>query len=96
MQLKLDIEKFTFLAKRYVWWESPVWACQHPVILLANIMNLGSWEAWQQLHQLINDDYLREVLKNAPAGYFSQRSWDYWHCKLDVLPIPSLPQRTLC
>lgn len=85
-----ELEK---LAKHYVWWESPSWAMDHPEILLANIMNLGNWEAFCTLRQLFNNKTLNEVLKNAPPGSFSNRSWDYWHLALGHEHIPPLPKR---
>jgi hypothetical protein len=36
------------------------------------------------------------VLQRAEAGWFSPRSWTYWHRKLDLAPadaIPPLPRR---
>lgn len=83
------------LAKRYVWWESVDWSYAHPLVFLANVMNLGSWEDIQLLRAMIGDDSLIFVLKQAPPGSFSYRSWDYWHAKLGILPIPPLPTRIL-
>lgn len=83
------------LARRYVWWESPEWAYAHPAIFLANVMNLGSWGDIQALRQNIGDERLKAVLIHPPLGYFSYRSWDYWHVKFNMLPIPSLPVRNL-
>jgi len=81
------------LAKKYVWWESPQWAYNHPAVFLANVMNLGSWEDLQLARRIVGEVILKQVLQEAPPGYFSYRSWDYWHLKLGILPIPPLPQR---
>ncbi|OGT93555.1 MAG: hypothetical protein A2298_05215 [Gammaproteobacteria bacterium RIFOXYB2_FULL_38_6] len=83
------------LAKRYVWWNQPEWAYQHPDIFLSNVMNLGCWEDIQLLRQEVSDHLLKEVLSHAPPGYFNYRSWDYWHVKFNLLPIPPLPKRKL-
>ena len=29
----------------------------------------------------------------APIGIFNERSWRFWHLRLDCRPIPSLPTR---
>lgn len=81
------------LACRYVWWEKPEWAYAHPHVLISNIMNLGSWDDIQILRKNVGDKMLQAVLADAPAGYFSHRSWDYWHVKFNMLPIPPLPSR---
>ncbi len=90
IQLTKEIQP---LAVKYVWWETPEWACKHPYVFLANLMNLGFWEDWCLARQIFGDQFLREVLLNAPPGYFSNRSWDYWHLKLGFDKIPPLPKR---
>ncbi len=85
--------KIASLAKRYVWWESPQWACEHPTIFLANVMNLGNWDDIQLVRQLLGDQVLKNALQEAPPGYFNYRAWDYWHLKFNINPIPPLPQR---
>lgn len=82
------------LIKRYVWWESSSWAYEHPLIFLANVMNLGCWADIQLLRREVGDDILKLVLLNALPGYFNYRSWDYWHAKFG-LPICDLPKREL-
>ena len=81
------------LCQRYVWWETPEWACKHPTILLANLMNTGTWEDIQLARKLLSDPLLKQALLEAPPGYFSYRSWDYWHLKFGLTPIPPLPKR---
>lgn len=62
------------LAQRYVWWESTNWALNHPTVFLANVMNLGVWEDWLIIRKILNPNILREVLREAPPGYFHYRS----------------------
>ena len=81
------------LATRYVWWKKPEWAYQHPNIFLSNIMNLGNFNDIQLLRHEVGDAALKTVLQHAPAGCFNYRSWDYWHLKLGINPIPPLPTR---
>ncbi len=88
-------DDFTRLAKRYIWWESPLWATHHPIFFLAQVMNLGSWDDILLLQRLVSKKTLQDVLKAAPPGVFNQRSWDYWHARLHMDPVPPLPKRTL-
>ncbi len=83
------------LAKKYIWWNPPAWAYAHSEILLANVMNLGNWDDIQTLRKTVGDETLKAVLADPPAGYFSYRSWDYWHIKFDMLPIPPLVKRDI-
>ena len=83
------------LAQRYVWWNTSEWAIAHADILIANVMNLGNWDDIQTLRKEVGDEILKTVLQRSPAGYFTYRSWDYWHIKFQINPIPSLPTRKL-
>lgn len=80
------------LAARYVWWKPKAWAYDHPEVFLANVMNLGHWDDIQSLRKIVGDEILKQVLKNAPPGYFHVRSWDYWHAKFGI-KAPPLPKR---
>lgn len=95
MKPLMPSKSLTQLVRRFVWWEKPEWAYAHPSIFIANVMNLGSWDDIQTLRRSIGDEPLKAVLKHAPIGYFSYRSWDYWHIKFNILPIPPLPEREL-
>ena len=81
------------LAKRYIWWDTIDWAYAHPDTLLANIMDLGNWDDIQILRNQVGDVVLKTVLLHAAAGCFHARSWDYWHVKFGINPIPPLPKR---
>lgn len=81
------------LAQHYVWWNTPEWAIEHADILIANVMNLGNWDDIQALRKEVGDEVLKMVLRQPPVGHFTYRSWDYWHIKLDITPIPPLPTR---
>ncbi len=87
------LQPLELLAQRYVWWASVAWALDHPHRFYASVMNLGSWDDILLLLGAVDEDTLRDVLLSAPPGVFSQRSWDFWHVKLGVSPIPPLPVR---
>lgn len=84
-------------AKKYIWWESPQEALRRPYRVLASAMNLGSLEDYQRIRQSFDPELLSDVLKNAEAGWFTKRSWSFWHRILDLVninePVPPLPER---
>lgn len=86
---------FSYFAHRYVWWGDLHWALNHPKILLACVMNYANWEDMQHLRELVSDESLINVLKDCPPGIFSRRSWDFWHHRLGVSPIPERPARQI-
>ena len=86
------------LARKYVWWKSPQEAAAMPERVVAQTMNMGSFDDVQELAQEAGDDYLRGVVGHAEIGQFNERSWSYWHYRLRLARpgrVPSLPKRRL-
>lgn len=81
------------LARRLFWWKSPGEALGQPNRFLAQAMTLGTWEDLDIVRRHWSPADLRAVLAEPPPGVFDPRSWTYWHCVLEVQPMPPLPQR---
>jgi hypothetical protein len=89
---------FRIMAARYIWWKEPDKALRYPHQIAAQVMNLGDWDDVQILADAVGDDYLRSVVNNAEAGQFNARSWTYWHYRLHLAKVgtvPPLPERKL-
>lgn len=90
------IERLRPLAARYVWWKTADDALRYPERVVAQVMNIGTFEDVQLLNQIISDEELRGVLRRAEAGQFTPRSWHYWHYRLGLSQpgeVPPLPSR---
>lgn len=84
-------------ARKYLWWKTPGEAVTMPERVIAQVMNLGDWDDVQALAVLVGDEVLREVVRHAQAGQFNERSWAYWHYRLDLAPlnqVPPMPKRS--
>jgi len=86
------------LAQKYIWWKTPDEALQMPLHIMAQVMSIGDYDDMHLLACHMGDDILREVLRDAQAGWFDKRSWNYWHyrlgmCKIDE--VPALPVRKI-
>lgn len=84
------------MALRYIWWMSPEQASKVPYRIIAQVMNIGTWEDALILMEIFPPDALKHALKNAEAGWFRPRSWHFWHYRLglaDVGKVPPLPVR---
>jgi hypothetical protein len=95
----LDLQAIRPLAKKYIWWETPDEALEFPQRVIAQVMNIGTFEDVSLLVDIVGEDELRQVLRNAEAGQFDDRSWHYWHFRLgltagDAEP-PPLPVRVI-
>jgi hypothetical protein len=60
-------------------------------------MNFGDYRDVQLLVELVGPERLRDLLLRAEAGWFSERSWHYWHYRLGLAhepsQVPPLPSR---
>lgn len=69
-----------------------------PEHVIAQTMNMGDYDDLLVLSEQIGDGRLREVLRHAEIGQFNERSWAYWHYRLDMARpgmLPPLPKRRL-
>jgi len=93
-------EKWEFLhrlAAKYIWWKTPEEALRHPARVIAQVMDLGEFRDVAELSAAVGEDVLRQTLQQAQAGWFSPRSWHFWHYRLRLCgagQVPPLPQRT--
>ena len=81
------------VAERVVWFKPPAEALKAPVHFLAHVMTFGTAEDLRALQGIITMKDFQDVLDNAPAGIFDQRSWAYGHLKCGRSPAPPLPVR---
>ena len=79
------------IARSLVWWKPPE-DVDLPY-LVRRTMEMGTPEMLATIRQRFGDPYLREALKTAEPGNFTEPSWNYWHVVFDIRPTPPLPQR---
>jgi hypothetical protein len=91
-----EIERLRPFATRYVWWKTAEEALRYPERLVAQVMNIGTFEDLQRLDEIVGEEGLRLALNQAEAGQFNPRSWHYWHYRLGLSrpgEVPPLPIR---
>ncbi|MDR3155020.1 MAG: hypothetical protein LBW85_12330 [Deltaproteobacteria bacterium] len=96
MTSKYNDQQLEFLRKAtiYVWWENSSKAFNDINRILTQVLNFGTFEDLKLMFALFSKSELTEVLDKAEAGYFNQRSWNFWNiyirgCSLnDIPPIP--------
>ena len=79
------------LASKYIWWKTPEEALAMPERVVAQVMNIGDYPDVQALVSLVDEKVLRDVLKCAEAGQFNERSWAYWHYRLELSEVDRVP-----
>src|ERR1700733_9873703 len=84
------------VAGRVVWFKEPQETLDNPIHFLAYAMKLGTADDLIALDKAgVSLAHFREVLDNAPAGIFDERSWSYWNLRCGRTPVPPLPVRKL-
>ena len=73
-----------------VWWKTPKEVEDSE--LLRRIMNLVTWEMWQWARNIFSVKFFIDALTQTKYGDFSSGSRHYWHIRLGISPIPSLPK----
>lgn len=84
------------LAAKHIWWKTPDEALEFPSRIIAQSMNRGDLNDIATVIEAYGEDYLRQIVRNAEAGQFNDRSWHYWHYRLGLAEpgqVPSLPTR---
>lgn len=85
-----------YFARKYIWWRPPEVTVKDRHRVIAQVMNLGTFEDVQALRQQVGEMEFKQVLREARPGEFSERSWNYWHLILGLSQphaVPPLPVR---
>ena len=84
------------LAAKYIWWQTSHDAAQWPHRVMAQVMDLGTYADVRALEKTAGAEVLAEVIRHAEPGWFSPRSWHFWHRRLGLAEtgnVPTLPAR---
>jgi hypothetical protein len=85
------------LARRYMWRWPEQKALERQQQLVAQVMDIGTFDDANALLLAVGESAFREVLANAEPGWLSPRSWAYWHYRLGLAAVnsepPDLPRR---
>lgn len=81
--------------QRLFWWMPPDEALRDEVRFLAQVMALGTWDDVEVSQAAYPDEVWKSALKNAPAGVLDPRSWNFWHVRLGMMPVPPMPSKHL-
>lgn len=76
-----------------VWYEKPDEALSHLPAFIAQVMAYGSAADVQLAEHFFSEEDFRSVLETASAGVFMTDSWERWHKRLGIEPVPPLPRR---
>jgi hypothetical protein len=83
------------LERKYFWWEPVDAQPRSETRILAQVMDLGSFEDMRRLEKLLDPDRLATVMLSAEPGWISERSWEFWRGRFFAVgkAIPDAPPR---
>lgn len=80
------------LGNKYVWWKPANDGPLSEERILAQAMNLGTFEDIRKLERTLGDERLARVMLEAQPGWFSDRSWEFWRGRLTLALGRALPE----
>jgi hypothetical protein len=81
------------LGRKYVWWD-PVGDQPHSENrIIAQAMNLGTFDDIVVLEQTVGKSRLVEVMLRAEPGWLSDRSWEFWRGRLWLAEGGAIPEQ---
>ena len=88
-----DQDQLKSIAAKVMWWMEPEAALARPTRFVMQVMALGTWRDVQTVSRVFGWDTFCQVLDQAEAGVFDERSWAYWQAFFGRQE-PALPRRT--
>ena len=83
----------TEFARKYLWWE-PVDGQPHSEDrIIAQTMNLGTYDDIVLLEQAVGNTRLLEVMLRAEPGWINDRSWEFWRGRLSFATGAAIPNK---
>jgi hypothetical protein len=77
--------------RKYLWWE-PVGGQPHSEDrIIAQAMNLGTYDDILVLEQTVGKSRLVEIMLRAEPGWISDRSWEFWRGRLSFATGAAIP-----
>ena len=79
------------LGRKYLWWEPVGGMPFSENRIIAQTMNLGTYDDILLLEQAVGKLRLVEVMLHAEPGWISGRSWEFWRGRLSFATGASIP-----
>ena len=79
--------------RKYLWWE-PVGGQPHSEDrIIAQTMNLATYDDILLLEHMVGKSRLVEIMLHAEPGWISDRSWEFWRGRLSFATGAAIPDK---
>jgi hypothetical protein len=79
------------LESRFFWWEPVGSQPRSHARILAQAMDLATFEDVRRLEKTLGPDRLAEAMRKTEPGWISDRSWEFWRGRLALATGQALP-----
>ncbi|MDB5583467.1 MAG: hypothetical protein JWR80_8643 [Bradyrhizobium sp.] len=87
-------ETIAEFGRKYLWWE-PVGDQPHSEDrIIAQTMNLATYDDILLLEQAVGKTRLVEIMLHAEPGWINERSWEFWRGRLSLASDAAIPNGT--
>ena len=87
-------ETIAEFGRKYLWWE-PVGERPHSEDrIIAQTMNLATYDDILLLEQTVGRPRLVEIMLHAEPGWINDRSWEFWRGRLSLATGAAIPNGT--
>lgn len=80
------------LERRFFWWDPVGPQPRSHARILAQAMDLASFDDVRQLEKALGSHRLVEAMLSAEPGWISERSWEFWRGRLTLATGRAMPE----
>lgn len=88
----LPSELASELENKFFWWEPVGSQPRSKARILAQAMDLASFEDVRRLEIMLGSDHLAQAMLGAEPGWISNRSWEFWRGRLVLSTGRAIPE----
>jgi hypothetical protein len=86
-------ETIAGFGRKYLWWSPPGGLPHSDERIIAQTMNLGTYDDILLLEQTVGRARLAEIMLHAEPGWLNDRSWEFWRGRLSFATGEAIPNQ---
>jgi len=86
-------QTITEFGRKYLWWKPVGGQRFSEDRIIAQTMNLGTYDDILLLEQTVGKSRLVEVMLRAEPGWINDRSWEFWRGRLSFATGAAIPDK---
>jgi hypothetical protein len=86
-------EMIAGVGRKYLWWKPAGGLPHSDDRIIAQTMNLGTYDDILLLEQTVGRARLVEIMRHAEPGWINGRSWEFWRGRLSFATGATIPDK---